>query len=42
MAPPSYKPERVKNRVRPALLGIVLLVIAVALVIYAVGFNPRG
>ncbi|ACA15563.1 hypothetical protein M446_1032 [Methylobacterium sp. 4-46] len=42
MALPSDKPERTTNRVRPALFGLVLLVIAVALVIYAMGFSPRG
>ncbi|GJE03374.1 MULTISPECIES: hypothetical protein [Methylobacterium] len=41
MAPPSHKPERTTNTVRPALLGIALLVIVVALVLYAIGFSPR-
>ena len=41
MAPPSHKPERTTNTLRPALFGIALLVLAVALVAYAVGFFPR-
>jgi hypothetical protein len=41
MALPSDKPERTTNTVRPALLGIALLVIVVALVLYTMGYMPR-
>ncbi|WP_281041298.1 hypothetical protein [Methylobacterium nonmethylotrophicum] len=40
MAPPSHKPERTTNRVRPALLGASLIAIVVALVVYAALFSP--
>ncbi|MEH3147736.1 MAG: hypothetical protein PGN34_20880 [Methylobacterium frigidaeris] len=41
MAPPSHKPERTTNRVRPALLGVALIVIVIALLLYATGFNAH-
>lgn len=46
MAPPSsepasHKPERTTNRVRPALLGLALIVLVIALLIYAGVFGPR-
>ncbi|WP_280818938.1 hypothetical protein [Methylobacterium variabile] len=41
MAPPSHKPERTTNRVRPALLGIALIAAVVALVAYAVLVSPH-
>jgi hypothetical protein len=41
MAPPSHKPERITNRVRPALLGVALIVLVIALLVYAGVFGPR-
>lgn len=41
MAPPSHKPERTTNRVRPALLGGALIVVVIALIVYAVLYGPR-
>jgi hypothetical protein len=46
MAPPrskpaSHQPERTTNRVRPALLGLALIVLVVALLVYAGVFGPR-
>ncbi|WP_280953921.1 hypothetical protein [Methylobacterium terrae] len=41
MAPPSHKPERTTNRVRPALLGLALVVAVIALVAYAALYSPR-
>lgn len=41
MAPPSHKPERTTNRVRPALLGVVLIALVIALVAYAALVSPH-
>ncbi|MGY2051655.1 hypothetical protein [Methylobacterium sp. JK268] len=42
MVPPSHQPETTTHRRGPILLGLALLVIAVALVAYATGVGPRG
>ncbi|WP_273557147.1 hypothetical protein [Methylobacterium frigidaeris] len=41
MAPPSHKPECITSRVRPALLGVALIVLVIALLVYAGVFGPR-
>lgn len=41
MALPSDKPERTTNRVRPALLGLALIALVIALVGYAALFTPH-